>query len=107
MNKLQNEIYNYLKLFDSVMDKGIYKKLNQYSKEEIDQALDELIKQNKVQKFYKILCPNCDHPYFVVNNFSDLKLYDDNVECKYCGEEIEKEDLIDCEFYHTWLKVIE
>lgn len=106
MNKLQNEIYNYLKLFDSVMDKGLYKKLNQYSTEQIDQALNELINQNKIQKFYKILCPNCDHPYFVVYYFNDLKQYGDFVECKYCGEEIETEDLINCEFYHIWFKVI-
>lgn len=106
MNKLQNEIYNYLKLFDSVMNKGIYKKLNQYSIEQIDQALYELMKQNKIQDFYKILCPNCDHPYFVVNDFNDLLKYNDIVECKYCGEEIEKEDLIDSEFYQIWFKVI-
>lgn len=99
MKDIKNEILELLmnKNIVAVMDLRLYRKFNA-SKELIDNILEDLIKENKIKRFYKILCPSCEYPYFVFDSLNNIDHNNEYI-CYRCGEEIEGIDLMYSSYY--------
>lgn len=100
LNQVKDKILTILNMKSviKIMPQGFihYFKDKNVSQNEINEALNELFKENKIVKDHEFKCENCNHTMFSVSNFNELdKKFDDEIYCPICDEEYEKELFLD------------